>query len=303
MAKDNGLDFFAVTDHVERLWVSKKKWKVLKNAAAIESLDGRFVALHGFEWGGTPSWKGWYNHMNFIGTEKVISPLKGLRRLYKAIIKTEGIFVGQFNHPGMKKFKPPLSQNQWNDFKYNAAADKKIQLIRVGTGYERHSSHNEFVGYIPALDKGWHLGPQSSEDNHQKDWGQGHRRTGVWTTDLTTSSIMKGLRSMATFYTDDSNASVKLIANKKWLMGSTITKKGQIQLDVEVLDTDIKDHVITVELVSYKGQVVERSNSGSNNYHVSFKVNPSKDTYYFVRVLQPDGDRLISAPIFINRPN
>jgi hypothetical protein len=301
MAKKNGLDFFAVTDHVERLWFSKKKWKTLKTMAAAESLDGQFVALHGFEWGGTPSWKGWYNHMNFIGTEKVISPLKGLRRVYKTITKINGSFVGQFNHPGMRKFKAPLSQNQWNDFKYNAGADKKVQLIRVGTGYERHESHNEFVGYIPALDNGWHLGPQTSEDNHGKTWGNGHRRTGVWTHDLNREAIISGLMSMATFYTDDSNASVKLIANKKWLMGSTLNTEGAISLDVEVNDPDLKDKVITVELVTYRGKVLSRTASGDHPYQVHFKVNPVDDSYYFVRVLQPDGDRLISAPIFINR--
>ena len=281
--------------------VFKKRWKTLKSMAAAESLDGQLVALHGFEWGGTPSWKGWYNHMNFIGTEQVISPLKGLRRLYKTIANIDGLFVGQFNHPGMKKFKAPLSQNQWNDFKYNAGADKKVQLIRVGTGYEGRVSHNEFVGYIPALDKGWHLGPQSSEDNHGKTWGKGQRRTGVWTHDLSRKGIMKGLASMATFYTDDANANVKLIANKKWLMGSTLKTQTEIILDVEVKDPDLKDKVTTVELVTYRGKVISRTASGDHPYNISFRVNPSSDSYYFVRVLQPDGDRLISAPIFIDR--
>ena len=96
-----GLDFFAVTDHLEQL--TADEWRRGREAADAAGAPGTFVALYGFEWGGFPTVRGWMNHVNVVGTDRLPSLWStiGLGRLYEGILGLPGTdVVAQFNHPG-----------------------------------------------------------------------------------------------------------------------------------------------------------------------------------------------------------
>ena len=76
----------------------------------------------------------------------------------------EPVVVGQFNHPGMRK--PVIGGNDWNGFDYRSDADLRVKLMDVATTRDAAEDNRESMGFIPALDQGWHLGPKGEEDNH-----------------------------------------------------------------------------------------------------------------------------------------
>src|SRR6185295_1604531 len=106
----------------------------------------------------------------------------------------------------------------WDGFAYSAAADRRMKQIMVATRSPSVEDNRETMGYIPALDQGWHLSPKGEEDNHTASWGRTRVRTGLWLDALTRDAVLAALTHMASFYTDDPDASVKLVADGRWLM-------------------------------------------------------------------------------------
>jgi hypothetical protein len=301
MARTWGLDFFAVTDHLEQL--TADNWTRGLAAADAETRPGSFVALYGYEWGGFPTLEGWMNHVNVIGASERLG-LPGtlwLRGLYDEILALPGpCVVGAFNHPGTTKLR--TGRNDWDDFEYHPDADLRMNLIMVDTGGPETDDNRETAGMIPALDRGWHLGPKAEEDNHHADWGRSRVRTGLWIPELTRAEVLAGLRRMATFYTDDPGACLKLTADDRWLMGSTLYGGGgPHELEVEVTHRSRVATVTRVELVSRGGAVVASRPGGRTPLRATFTVHPDSDTYYFARVvLERANVRMVSAPVFID---
>jgi hypothetical protein len=296
-----GLEFFAVTDHLEQL--TDDEWRRGRAAADAAETPGAFVALYGFECGGFPTLRGWMNHVNVIGTDRLPSVWStiGLGRLYGGILRLPGTdVVAQFNHPGMKKHV--LGRNNWDGFAYDARADLRMKLITVETRQPALENHREEIGYIPALDQGWHVAPKAEEDNHRSNWGRTPKRTGVWLEELTRASLLAGLMRMAVFYTDDPDATVKLTADGEWLMGSTVYGPGSHVLEVDVQHRTRAALVTKAELVGPGGTTIPGQAVGQTPLRLRFEVNPDGDAYYFARVTLEDPDtRLLSAPIFIDR--
>ncbi|RME01552.1 MAG: hypothetical protein D6812_07865, partial [Deltaproteobacteria bacterium] len=154
-----------------------------------------------------------------------------------------------------------------------------------------------------ALDKGWHLAPVSSQDNHHADWGtKNDFRTGVWASALTHDDILTALAEMRAFSTNDRNATLALWAGPCW-MGSILEATGpeEVELTIEVTDPDPQEGVSRIELFTRGGErlaelPVERS--GDIRWTPTLPLPPGD--YLYVRVTQNDGDHLFSAPIWRN---
>jgi hypothetical protein len=301
-ARDAGLDFFAVTDHLEQL--DDAEWAATREAAARAQAPDAFVALYGYEWGGHPSPSGWMNHLNVIGTDERLGMwgTLGIGRLYDGIGRLPGAHViAQWNHPGM--VKGWLGRNDWDDFAYSAAADLRVKLVMVETRSDNGEDNREQAGLVRALDRGWHVAPKGEEDNHIANWGRSRRRTGLWLPDLRDAdAVLAGLQRMATFYTDDPDASLKLVGDGEWLMGSTLYGGGPHRLRVEVRHGKRTTRVARVEIVTFGGAVAARSAGGTTPLTVDFTVDPWTDAYFFARVVLEDAEtRMISAPLFVDR--
>src|SRR5262249_32259729 len=66
-ARQQGVGFVAVTDHLEQL--TPGRWEVGLEAARRARSAGSLVAFYGYEWGGYATWSGWMNHVNVVGTD------------------------------------------------------------------------------------------------------------------------------------------------------------------------------------------------------------------------------------------
>jgi hypothetical protein len=300
-ARAQGLAFFAVTDHLEQL--DDAEWAETRAAAGRAEAPGAFAALYGYEWGGVPTLSGWMNHVNVIGSDERLGVWStfGLKRLYAAIGRLPGAHVvAQWNHPGM--VKGMLGRNNWNAFAYDAAADLRVKLVMVETRSDNDENNREDAGLVPALDRGWHVAPKGEEDNHIANWGRSGRRTGLWLAALDRDAVLAALERMATFYTDEPGASLKLTGDGEWLMGSTLYGPGPHRLTVAVAHARRVAQVTSVEIVSVGGAVVARQAGGRTPFTVDFAIDPPQDAYFFARVvLESPETRMISAPLYVDR--
>jgi len=285
-----GFDFYAITDHAE--WLDASRYQMIKDEANRQDTPGHFVAFYGYEWSGYPeTFTRWMNHLNVIGAEEVPTLFSHMQldKVYNFMSHLPETAVTEFNHPGYHHYLQWTISN-WHNFKYSAETDRTMKLIRI----EEQGAPNSFKkGYIPALDQGWHLSPEADEDNHDRKWASGPQRTGVWSPELTRSAIMKSLRTMATFFTNDGNgrATLKLVADHRWLMGSTLRGPGAHHLEIQFHSSS---EIARVEWISLHGAVIALDVT-------SIDVNPAVDTYYFAHVTDHAGHQSFSAPIYIDR--
>lgn len=304
-----GMDFHAVTDHGYYMQEATNlhHWFLAHEEADQFYEPGRFVTLVGYEWTFTDG------HMNGFDTPRAASrdTQRNLTAFFEFLAEHDGI--GVFNHPDYD------IQPNWNDFEYRGLGDRQVSLIEVGSGPYRHNVRNERA-YRRALDRGWHVGAVSSQDNHRADWGTAApTRTGLIASELTREAVLSAMRGMRTYATEDSNIRV-LFSSGDSVMGDEIViapdavMSGKfLEFQVYLADPDGADRLELVEIVSNGGEVVwqsapERPQAGEAGkageevgaYEAVVALTPrSSYNWYYLRAVQVDGDIIVTSPIWV----
>ncbi len=304
------LDFFAVTDHSNYFdstsspveyssSSSNSKWQQCVAAADAAASDS-FVALYGYEM----TWTGKVGHINTFNTNGFVSrnnpqytsSFEGMKNYYK-LLKEIPQSISQFNHPG-KTF------GDFNNFSdYDEAIDKQISLIEVGNGEGAIGSGGYFPSYDyynKALDKGWHLAPTNNQDNHKGLWGTANTgRTAVVTDNFSRTGVYDALKNMEVYATEDSNLRIKYTANNRPMGTILPVDTAQLNINVDLSDLDTSDYIGTVSLITNGGKESNVQTFESNNAVYSVNIdNPSKG-YYYVKVVEADGDIAVTAPVWV----
>ena len=301
-AREQGLDFFAVTDHSDSFdshlsgcigadgAAVSRDWAAGKNAAAA-STSNTFVGIYGYEMSwphnmqighisafSTPGFQSWmqegYNTYN------------GALERYYNVLSSVPEAVGQFNHPG-KQF------GTFNAFTYDAAADRVISLLEVGSG-----STDAYRYYTKALDQGWHLAPSNNQVSCDGNWS--NVRTVVYAGALTEEGIYEAIRDHRVYATEDTDLEI-LYSMDGYPMGSQLDLRhvGN-HANIEVTLTDPTDSAIgLVEVVTAGGKTADKQSLSSSSGTLTFSLDPTLH-YYYLRITQPDGDTAVTAPIWID---
>jgi uncharacterized repeat protein (TIGR01451 family) len=297
-----GFDFMAISDHSYA--IDDTEW--LDTLAAVEAAtDSDFVALRGFEYT-----QGAEGHINVYNTIRHAvrtntgcgycdytpnleagSTVQGFYE-WVTISGTIGLdtfgTVLQFNHPGWINF---------NDWAYHPEVSDVARLEEVGNGNGTSYDFSEDQ-FIRSLDYGWRVGATNNADTHNLYWGTNtDHRTGVLMTELTKEALLEALRERRTFATEDMNFSLKMKANGAW-MGAEIANSGTIQFEIDGADPD-GEVTILVQIITDQGVVAAQFEPDT----ASFTWTPLLDIttgvhYFYVRVTQEDGDRIVSSPVW-----
>ncbi len=297
-AKEQGLDFYAVTDHSDSLdnadqgsitldgMAVSADWAEGK-AAAKEASDGSFAALYGFEMSwpqgknlghiatfATPGWQTWKQ-----------AGFETLENYYQALANTSGA-IGQFCHPGD-------FYGDFEDFSHRtAAADQKMALLEVGG----EGDFRSYSAYIRALDKGWHVSPSNNQSTHDGSFASEDARTVILADSLCESSLCSAIRSRRVYATDDRDLEIYFTLNGQ-SMGSTVTARDAASLRAFLYDpTDGK--LGLVEVLSQGGTVLHRETVEKNWAELEISL-PGGQSYYFLRITQADGDIAVTAPVWM----
>ena len=160
---------------------------------------------------------------------------------------------------------------------------------------------NEQAKYFLALNKGWHLGPDGSQDNHGPNWGAASTRTGLLAPNLTRPDILDTIYSHRTFSATDRNIEIVLLANGHW-MGEVFDETADTaQFVIQAFDPDIGDIITTLQL--FEDGVEIASVSPSRRAYTWIYDIPAASRYiehhYVVKATQGDGDKAWTAPLWI----
>ncbi len=321
-SKADTIDFFALTDHSNYFDDGNNLGKIDDATSGLRAPDGSnrskwqaykayfkgkatadFLPLYGYEMTWTKSGAN-YGHMNTFNTEGFVSRndsqlndknnSAGLLRYYELISKLPDTTFSQFNHPG-------TTFGTFDDFAhYDAKINENVKLVEVGNGEGPVHGNGYFpsIGeYTKALDAGWKLAPSNNQDNHKGKWGDANdARTVVIADGLTKEDIIKAIRNLSVYASEDKNITVDFAIDGK-IMGSTMTDaKDQLNVTVDVAEKD-GESIGTVDIVTTGGKVVRTLESAADTANFTFTLD-NRYPYYYVLITQADGDHVVTAPIW-----
>ena len=280
-AKDvAGLDFLAVTDHMEQL--SSSEFTQMQSMSQLSTINGTFIGIAGYEWGSP-----YYGHVNVFNATEMPSVLtytdwSGFRDW----LMDRPTAFAEFNHPGDESYF-----NNWYDFEYKGEqTDSSFALIE----FQNIQQADDW--YELSLNNGWHLSPAWNQDNHSADWGtKNDGRAGLWCTDLSLNSIYDAIRAGRTFATMDKNAYVWFETNNN-PMGSRCTRYANMPFTIKLSDDD-NEAWTSIEVRSSNGLIMQLSATG--NFDNTINLSLYTDSYVYIRAIQADGDYVWSSPIYL----
>lgn len=302
------LDYFAITEHSNYFdniqkcdlddGTSSEKWTSLINASNKFTTKGEFVALGGFEMTYSHKDKNPTGHINIFNTDGFVSTKDksiDLKKFYELISKNDEI-IGQFNHPNDKFGK-------FDNFNYSSYGDSVIRLLEVGNGSssDLDKTSKAYDMYQFALDKGWHVAPVCNQDNHTVNFGIANEyRTVILSTDLTKEALFDGLRNMRVYSTEDKNIKIDYTINDSPL-GSTLNKPSKLNFSICAIDSDAKDKIKEIQVITNKGEIIKQKNFDSNLAKLDFSLPTTNNTFYYVKVIQFPNKISVTAPIWIKK--
>ena len=291
----------ALHDKSQMTAASLAKWnKYVGDMRAFNAEGHDVLAIPGFEM----TWSGGPGHINTFNTEGLVSRNNttlnnktndsGMKAYYEEL-KNNPDSISQFNHPG-------TTFGTFANFSYwDPAIDELITMIEVGNGEGGGIGSGYFPSYeyyVQALDKGWHIAPANNQDNHKGKWGNSNTmRSVVITDDFSEAGMLAGMRNMTMYSTEDKNLEIMYTVNDM-IMGSIISgTPASLAVFAEINDPD-GEAIGTVEIVVNGGRVVHQERITDSAATLNFTLAPNY-SYYFLRVIQPDKDIAVTAPVWI----
>ncbi|NFT93298.1 DUF3604 domain-containing protein [Clostridium botulinum] len=303
--KENKADYYAVTDHSN--WFDNdteanlgdgsksEKWTKAHETADKYNDPGKFTAIYGYEmtWSGSTGGWGHINTFNTPGFETRTNKAMDLQNYYKTI-QTQPQSISQLNHPG-KTF------GDFADFGfYSEGVDKNVNLIEVGNGEGPIRGSGYFPSYeyyTRALDKGWHVAPTNSQDNHKGNWfTSNNARTIVIADDNSRDSIYDALREKRVYASEDTDMTIDYTVNDE-IMGTSL---GNVdgKLNFKINATDPTDKIKKISIIANGGVEVESKTFNDNNANWELTLDPEY-SYYYVKVVQEDKDISVTSPVWV----
>lgn len=288
----------------------------LTAAANYNAAHPGFLAIYGNEWGVISNG----GHMNILNPSGLtewetnssgqligdfLTPKSDYAAMY-ALMKQQG-WVGQFNHPA--------SSGQFNiggtDLAYDANGDQVMALAEVlnSSAFSTNTTETETsrstytAAFDILLERGYHVAPTTDQDNHCANWGLSYRnRTGVLLPNgatLNMANFLEAVRARRVFAAEDKNGQIILTGNGQ-IMGQTINNSGALTLVANYASTSGQ----TAARVQFFEGVPGRNGTVTQLFEGSGTVTVTPATgahFYYALITQANGDRLWSAPIWVNQ--
>lgn len=284
-------------------------------AASYSSAHPDFVALYGNEWG-VISNGGHLNIINpdaltsweYTSTGQLIGSVATIKSNYAdlyATMKARG-WIGQFNHPSTSQF---AIGGVGLAFDANGADVMVLAEIRNSSAFSVNTSETETGGstyqaaFDTLLERGYKVAPATNQDNHCANWGLSFRnRTGILLangTPFTRDNVIAALKARSVFASEDKTAQLVLTGNNQ-LMGQTFSNTGALTLSANYASSSGQTaaRVQFFEGVPGRNGTVTQLFEGDGSYTFT----PAEGAhFYYALVTEADGDRLWSAPIWVNQ--
>ncbi|HVF34874.1 MAG TPA: Ig-like domain-containing protein [Candidatus Saccharimonadia bacterium] len=327
-ADGHGLDFLLSSEHNHYFdgssstntsaspTTAKNRYAAGRTAASnYNAANPGFLALYGMEWGVISGGghlniidghllAGWeYNSSNQLLAD-IFTTKSDYANLY-VVMKQQG-WIGQFNHPSTSDQFPVGG----TVFGYHADGDEVMVAAEIqntsafsDNTTETETSRSTYESAFNLfLERGYHVGPATNQDNHCANWGASWtNRTGVLLPTgqvLDAANFEAALRARRFFATSDKNSQLILTANGR-VMGERFTNSGALTLTANYANTAgrVASQVAIYEGVPKRNGTVTLLSSAA----VTTITPGNGEHFYYAKVTQDDGKILWSAPIWVTQ--
>ena len=309
------------------------------SAANTATVNGSFVGLYGMEWGvltnadqghvtliETPKLFGWETCSTCTGPTAECTP--GTNCYFDVYTAKRSAYLTMYlrsvQNPspvGALGILAHPDSTHFDGFAFDANADAALQGIAVRSGLAFNVNTNCAAANIGATDysgrwnsalvKGFHLAPTGDHDSHCDNFGLGLPTRTVYlirnnvSPALTKTNIMSAHKARHFFASEDPNAQlVFATSDGAHIMGDIFTATGtSITLRAAVYDPN-GEAVSRIEL--WRGQIGGATPTAAYKTFTSVSTMSSTETgtsgqqfFYYVKVVQADGNTLWSAPMWI----
>jgi len=280
-----GIDFLAITDHIggDTSWcLSEGEYADILFQANACTQDNVFIAIAGQEWVGRDPINGAYNHINVYEADHVLTaPTYDLDSFYNELQSSGS--TATFCHP---------YDLSYNNYAYSPMADSGVNGVEVRYDEEE-------LKYIKMLNAGWYVGVDGPQDNHTANWGQRLRWTVVLAPSLTKENILDAMRNHRTYATWDRNIELIFKAEGHW-MGESFNHLDNILFEISVNDPDMGDFLGKIGLYQ-NGTLIKSITVDSISYTWTPEITPPNGkNNYFIKIIQQDGQKVWSSPIWVD---
>ncbi|WP_256840134.1 alkaline phosphatase [Ornithinimicrobium faecis] len=316
VAESSDLDFFAVTEHdvtydVRNADIETQDWRDAVSAEwrkfneQAEEFNKHvdstgLIAIPGTE----HTWYDYAGHSNSFNTDWLATAQSSgdhaaagvwgignmmfdLPMYYARLAEDPGA-LGQFNHPA------PGNGGNFFDFTHlTPEADARMNTIEVRAD---DRFREEFT---KALDAGWHIAPVFGADEHDDRWGENAEVTGIWASEQTEEALYESFRNRTVYTTKDTNAQLLVQGNGEMMGGILDGDTTTLDLRIEAMDPDITDSFNTIVIRSNGGEEVFTDDGLGRRVDLTIPLEVQDGDYYWVEIVQADGDLIVSAPVWI----
>ena len=279
---------------------------------ATQATTATFVALHGTEWGvisggghmlvyGVHRLYGWEggNYDTYVAKSDYQSLMRQINRVPGGFALLAHPQSGDYgNLAGSAPFSPTADSAVVGvPLRSGPATSTSTLYAGVGSSYEST--------YRTMLAKGYHVGIGLDHDNHQTTFGRTTRgRLVVLAPALTEAALLAALRARHFYGSDDWNAQVTLTLGDQ-PMGSILRAPAPAALAITYADADNEaaSSIVLMRGVPGSGTpaaVVATAATGSAALSYTDPA-ASGTAYYYAIIVQADGDRIVTSPIWYTR--
>lgn len=295
-------------------------------ANTFTATHSNFVALYGMEWGvisggghvvvygdGMDLLFGWESNVGgVVGNNYDVFVAKN------DYIGASGLFKTINDNISTKTFAT-LAHPNTADFgniagTYNLIADDAIvgTAVESGPAFSTSTTYNDpasslsYLSYFQKLlAKGYHVGPTIDHDNHNTTFGRTtYSRTAIIAPSLTRTEIVKAMRNMHFYVTQDCDTKVDFTINTN-MMGSIVTDRNAPVISISLSDatTDIASSNIKI-MYGMPGSgvlpAVIYSTTGTSATFTDNNLSDMATGYYYVDITN-GSRRIITSPIWYTR--
>ncbi len=315
-------DFLGISEHNHYSSGSpgmKLQSYALGLAQAAAATTPTFLCLYGMEWGVSSAGNGHvlvYGFNQLIGWET--ESWGPNYDIYNDKLDYDGLFKKVKNNPNAFCTLAHPQSTDFNSLKYtyNATYDSAIvgTIFRNGISTSTVTNYSDYPVtdysryYRDLLAKGYHVGISYDHDNHNTTFGRNNGgRLVIMAPSLTEANLYFAMKNMHFYASEDWNCQIDFKINTSIMGDST---SGSVRPTINVIHTDLDgetpDSIKVWSGVEASGissvltSVVKSSNtlSFTDNAQVA-----GSNKYYFIEVVQADGDRIISSPIWYRLSN
>lgn len=324
-----GLDFGALSDHDTLMKNNDSKWvKTIKNASKFNN-EPDFITLLGYE-ALTFYKEKTAGHINlyYPGSDGVMIPVPDLSEIPDICKKNNALAIphhtmygGQFfGNMGLRLelMKPEIFSEDFMPV---------VEIYSTHGNSETAGCEKSVLGVNPessvtaALDKGFKWGFIGGSDNHESLLGHKfrvdkiprtvnnehmqfrHGLTAVYLDERTRNNLFTSIKNRSVYATTGERILLYIEINGN-TMGSEFAIDSRIEhRDIEIVAAGTSK-IERIDIIR-NGKTISRREPGTLDCEIYFVDEEplEKDSYYYVKVVQTDGEIAWSSPIWINTNN